>query len=73
MSLADMYAPESMPASLVAAHADLDRIVDRVFDLGREADLLERQGRLFALYEQAVGDELRDIAGTRKSRRFPDG
>lgn len=50
-SLADLYAPGTMPAALTRAHATLDRLVDRAYR--REAFPSERSRfeHLFSLYE----------------------
>jgi len=54
-TLAELYGPLSMPADLVKAHDDLDRVVDRIFG-GRQQIRTEgdRLGLLFARYEALI-------------------
>lgn len=51
-SLADMYDPLAMPADLVAAHARLDRIVDRA--IGGRKRIETDADRMAALFERYV-------------------
>lgn len=49
-TLAQLYAPESMPTDLSTAHEALDRIVDPIFGLSPGADLRTRQAVLLDAY-----------------------
>ena len=49
-SLASLYSPLAMPADLIAAHAALDRITDRLFGFAKTPTLAQRQQRLFERY-----------------------
>jgi len=51
-SLADLYDPLTMPASLVKAHAELDRAVEQCYRAKPFTSDRERVEFLFALYEQ---------------------
>lgn len=51
-TLADLYDPLTMPASLLKAHQDLDRAVDRCYRPKPFANERERVEYLFQLYEQ---------------------
>ena len=64
-TLADLYDPLAMPPALVAAHAALDRAVDKCY---RPADFPSDRARveyLFALYEQLTAP----LAPTAKPKR----
>lgn len=53
MTLAELYKPELMSSALIAAHADLDAVVDRAFGAaGVCRTELERQEILFARYQE---------------------
>lgn len=55
-SLADLYEPGSLAPVLQAAHDDLDRAVDDLFDFGfSNPSTLERQDRLFSGYRRLAG------------------
>ncbi|WIE66203.1 class I SAM-dependent DNA methyltransferase [Curtobacterium sp. MCLR17_036] len=49
-SLADLYQPLAMAASLLAAHKALDRVVDRVFGFAKPPTDVARLERLFERY-----------------------
>jgi hypothetical protein len=51
-TLADLYDPDLMPPDLRAAHARLDRAVDRLYRRQPFASDRERVEHLFALYER---------------------
>jgi len=53
-SLADMYDPLAMDASLLYAHRSLDRLVDRAFGFAKHPSETQRQQRLFERYVQMV-------------------
>jgi len=51
-SLADLYEPNSMPPTLFKAHADLDLVVDSLFESKRKpASTAEPLSMLFSSYE----------------------
>ncbi len=52
--MADLYDPDLMPPNLRAAHAALDRAVDRLYRPSGFASDRERVEHLFALYEAMV-------------------
>lgn len=56
-SLADLYAPGSMPSDLVAAHEDLDRVIDQLFDVVGAIGETVRQQLLFRRYADMAGKE----------------
>ncbi|WP_152191153.1 class I SAM-dependent DNA methyltransferase [Georgenia satyanarayanai] len=60
-SLADLYAPDGIPADLLEAHAELDRVMDRIFDLKPGATEDDRQKHLFRRYAKLTGQEVLDI------------
>jgi hypothetical protein len=51
-TLADLYDPLTMPADLVAAHAALDRAVDRCYQKQPFTSDTQRLELLFSLYER---------------------
>ena len=51
-TLADLYAPNLMPADLRKAHHALDRAVDKLYRHGGFASERERVEHLFMLYEK---------------------
>ncbi|MGN6446294.1 DNA methyltransferase [Amnibacterium sp.] len=53
-SLADLYSPLAMPTDLLAAHAELDRLIDRAFGFAKPPVLEARQERLFTRYAEAT-------------------
>ena len=64
-SLAELYSPESMPANLAKAHAELDRAVDACYRPKAFAVDRERVEFLFALYEKLTSP----LTVTEKTRR----
>lgn len=67
-TLAEHYHPLAMDPALVHAHNDLDRIVDRLFGLGRAPSERDRQRALFEHYSTAASGLLTTKPGR---RRFP--
>lgn len=60
VNLAEMYDPRVMEASLLEAHTELDKVVDRAFGLDRaQPTELERQEVLFARYGELTGEGAR--------------
>ena len=57
-SLADHYNPLAMAPELLRAHAQLDRAVDRVFNLTKPTEA-ERLAALFASYQKLMAAEER--------------
>ena len=56
-TLAELYAPDKMPADLAAVHTEADALVDSIYSKrGYETDE-ERLSDLFALYEALAADE----------------
>ena len=53
-SLALLYNPDTMPAELVQAHAQLDRAVDAAYGYKGSKDDAARVAYLFARYSQLV-------------------
>lgn len=53
-TLADLYDPNTMPPSLVKAHAELDKAVDACYNKASFNDETARIGYLFELYDQYV-------------------
>ena len=51
-SLADLYDPNTMPADLLKAHAELDRAVDASYTKTTFKNETERIAFLFELYEE---------------------
>jgi len=51
-TLADLYDPLTMPATLAKAHAELDRAVERCYRAEPFRSDRERVEHLFALYEK---------------------
>jgi hypothetical protein len=70
-TLAELYSHVSAPASLVAAHQQLDRVVDAAF--GRRTRLIEpeRLAILFAEYVSANPPKLQPMKGGRRARPAP--
>lgn len=66
-TLADLYDPDLMPPNLRAAHAALDRAVDRLYRPSGFASDRERVEHLFTLYESMAAPLL--AAGRKKKRR----
>ena len=69
--LADLYDPDLMPPNLRAAHAALDRAVDRLYRPAGFASDRERVEHLFALYERMVAPLLARPARKRGARARP--
>jgi hypothetical protein len=67
-TLAELYDPLSMPASLVAAHANLDSVIDVAVSGKRLKDQAERQQFLFARYAELTADLL-TITPEKKTRK----
>ncbi len=67
-TLADLYDPDLMPPNLRAAHAALDRAVDRLYRPAGFASDRERVEHLFMLYERMVAPLLAQ-APTKRGRR----
>ncbi len=67
-TLADLYNPDSMPAGLAKAHADLDRVVERCYRPEPFHSDRERIEHLFRLYEQLTAPLLPAVP-TSKVRR----
>ena len=65
-SLADLYDPNVMPQQLRRAHAELDRVVDRLYRRSAFTSELERVEHLLSLYEE-LSTPLG--AGTRRKRK----
>ena len=69
-TLADMYAPDSMPSELVKAHSKLDRAVDTAYGKTSFAKEAARVVFLFKLYEQhAVPLDVRAEPARKRSKR----
>ncbi len=56
-TLADLYDPLAMPADLVRAQDDLDRVVDRLLGFRRVPTEADRAARLFERYLSLTGGE----------------
>jgi hypothetical protein len=54
-ALADLYEQNAMPAALIAAHEEVDRVVDRLFGRGDFTTLSGRQKALFRSYAVLTG------------------
>ena len=67
-TLADLYDPDLMPASLRRAHHALDRAVDRLYRRKRFTSERDRVEYLFALYERMQAP-LAEAAAKPKTRR----
>jgi len=70
-TLADLYDPDLRPPNLRAAHAALDRAVDRLYRSAGFASDRERVEHLFALYERMVAPLLARPARKRGARARP--
>jgi len=67
-TLADLYDPHAMPASLVKAHARLDRAVDALY--GRGAfDEIKRLTRLLERYQILLGELGKQPARSTRGKR----
>ena len=64
-TLADLYDPLTMPPDLVKAHAALDALVDKAYNIKPSATDDERVALLFNLYVQKVAEANRNGAGAR--------
>ena len=69
-TLADLYNPDSMPATLAKAHAELDRAVEKCYRAEPFHSDRERVEHLFRLYEQLTAPLLPATPRTR-GRRSP--
>ncbi len=71
-TLAELYDPELMPATLRKAHQALDRAVDRLYSRSGFGSERERVEHLFALYErmQAPLDATSALKPKRRKRRI---
>lgn len=68
-SLEDAYNPLAMDASLLSAHRNLDKVVDRVFGASRTCKTeRERQLLLFHRYKEITADLLTTAAPAKKRR-----
>ena len=56
-TLAELYDPDKMPGGLRQAHAELDEVVDLLYDPRGFASDEDRLARLFEMYEAAVAEE----------------
>jgi hypothetical protein len=70
-TIADLYAPESMPANLRAAHERNDETLERIYLGRRFKNDTERLEKLFSLYtemtaKQSVVKKVAKPAGGRK-------
>ena len=69
-TLADLYDPLTMPASLLKAHQQLDRAVDRCYRPEPFPSDRHRVEYLFALYEQLTAPLVAAANPLRKGRRM---
>ncbi len=67
-TLADLYDPLTMPATLAKAHADLDRAVEKCYRPEPFHSDRERVEHLFRLYEQPTAPVLPATPKTRHRR-----
>lgn len=56
-SLDQLYTPLAMPEDLIDAHRQLDRVMARIFGVSSDAREIDRQRRLFRLYQEWVAAE----------------
>ena len=70
-TLADLYDPDLMPASLRRAHHALDRAVDRLYRRKRFTSERDRVEYLFALYERMQAPLAAAAAKPKTRRRVP--
>jgi hypothetical protein len=68
-TLADLYDPDLMPPNLRAAHAALDRAVDRLYRPSGFASDRERVEHLFTLYEAMAAPLLARRGAARRGRK----
>jgi hypothetical protein len=68
-TLADLYDPDLMPPNLRAAHAALDRAVDRLYRPSGFASDRERVEHLFTLYEAMAAPLLAGRGLPRRGRK----
>jgi hypothetical protein len=68
-TLADLYDPDLMPPNLRAAHAALDRAVDRLYRPSGFASDRERVEHLFTLYEAMAAPLLTGRGAARRGRK----
>ena len=72
-TLADLYDPLTMPATLAKAHAELDRAVERCYRPEPFESDRERVEHLFRLYEQLTAPLLPATPSTGSRRRKTSG
>lgn len=70
-TLADLYDPEAMPASLRKAHQANDRLVDRMYRGQAFSTDRERVEHLFQLYEKLRAPVMAAATAKKKRRRKP--
>lgn len=68
-TLADLYDPDAMPASLRRAHDVLDRIVDRTYSRRAFPSDKERVAHLFELYQKLTEPMIANLPKARSRRR----
>ena len=68
-NLAQLYNPDSMPASLVKAHNQLDRAVDACYGKKKFAGDRERVEYLFALYEKLTAPLTAGLKSPKRGRK----
>ena len=69
LSLADLYAPLSMPSDLLKAHENLDKAVDDCYSKTRFPSDSKRIGFLFDLYAEYVEAEKTSAISTKKGKK----
>ena len=70
LALADLYDPDTMPASLRKAHHDLDLAIDRLYRKAAFGSDRERVEYLFTLYQRLI-DPLHSAKNRRAIRQPP--
>ena len=68
-SLADLYAPLSMPSDLLKAHDNLDKAVDDCYGKIRFSTDSKRISFLFDLYAEYVEAEKTSVVQTKKGKK----
>jgi hypothetical protein len=68
-TLADLYDPLTMPAPLLKAHQELDRVVDRCYRSEPSPSDRHRVEYLFALYEKITAPLVAAAKPKRKRRK----
>lgn len=56
-TLAELYGPDTMPADLRQAHAEVDALVDSIYSKREYATDEDRLSNLFAMYEERTAEE----------------